>query len=696
MYSPNINSPSLLYLDLYTHHYRVSRKAVSVASKRGNDYVSIIKHGQGRVIATIRNPGSTLPSQAIALQDSQELKLRHRDRLKFCGQSKDANGNVSTHEHCFVLRMPLMYRGSRRSPAKKRRAARDMYDAHIEPVRKQLHMTDMELKHSGMETNAAGTQSQAHQPHATPSQSNDDAFGHLTLLDADTDRVVAELSLSAPIEQLLDDDDNDAVSSSGTAAAGAGAATVDDNSPSVVAGQYSIAIPVLGLERDRIDRHTATQVMLDQVHYFLSTHKHPLIRVVLATCADTTREWDRVCQPLLDQHAERVVVYNGDITALRDAGFVCWYIVNDTNWRFKCTSTGVNHRIHAACGDDFLRSRSIALHKSGQEVAKVYPVQLPLRASCPLRSQQHVRHVLQVVPPNTNANLADAIPDHEKARSLLEQCYRNIFSYFASLTGLPPPSKHAETYERNDEKLRELAPLTNPATRANPLEQVGRAKVHYTMTEPPDYSPPSMSDWPDMTGHWANALKDLMYDHKVREAVKYWEDDAVVIMYDKFPKARVHLLALPVPRASLNVEAISKLQNTSNDIAMLKSLVAHGKWVVEGMQKAHPGLTFRMGFHAIPSMRHLHMHIISQDFMSDSLKNKKHWNSFTSEFFLPPERVIEMVEQGTISDLKSGTEMHQHFKNLEKQKLSCHRCGTHIRTMPALKTHIATCTRANI
>ena len=49
---------------------------------------------------------------------------------------------------------------------------------------------------------------------------------------------------------------------------------------------------------------------------------------------------------------------------------------------------------------------------------------------------------------------------------------------------------------------------------------------------------------------------------------------------------------------------------------------------------------FKRGFHAIPSMNRLHLHCISQDFDSPSLKNKKHWNSFTSSFFIPADEVI--------------------------------------------------------
>jgi len=41
-----------------------------------------------------------------------------------------------------------------------------------------------------------------------------------------------------------------------------------------------------------------------------------------------------------------------------------------------------------------------------------------------------------------------------------------------------------------------------------------------------------------------------------------------------------------------------------------------------------------MGYHAMPSMQRLHLHVISTDFNSPYLKTKYHWNSFTTSFFL--------------------------------------------------------------
>lgn len=45
--------------------------------------------------------------------------------------------------------------------------------------------------------------------------------------------------------------------------------------------------------------------------------------------------------------------------------------------------------------------------------------------------------------------------------------------------------------------------------------------------------------------------------------------------------------------------------------------------------------------------RHVHLHVISGDLVSERLKNRKHYNSFhpTLGFFLHLDDVIELVEQ---------------------------------------------------
>uniref|UniRef100_A0A0A9ED09 Aprataxin, putative n=1 Tax=Arundo donax TaxID=35708 RepID=A0A0A9ED09_ARUDO len=83
-------------------------------------------------------------------------------------------------------------------------------------------------------------------------------------------------------------------------------------------------------------------------------------------------------------------------------------------------------------------------------------------------------------------------------------------------------------------------------------------------------------------------------------------------------------------------------------------------------------------------MRQLHLHVISQDFNSVSLKNKKHWNSFTTTFFRDSVDVIEEVEQ-------PGSATASSDDKVLAMELRCHRCRSAHPNIPKLKSHIANC-----
>ncbi|WAR27570.1 APTX-like protein, partial [Mya arenaria] len=101
--------------------------------------------------------------------------------------------------------------------------------------------------------------------------------------------------------------------------------------------------------------------------------------------------------------------------------------------------------------------------------------------------------------------------------------------------------------------------------------------------------------------------------------------------------------------------------------------------------KTDKKIKFRFGYHAVPSMSHLHLHAISQDFDSPSLKTKKHWNSFTSPYFVDSSEVIKRLEKEHKVDFnqKENTE----YLSLD---LKCHVCGRPMKNMPSLKSHIRT------
>uniref|UniRef100_A0A8B9WA90 Aprataxin n=1 Tax=Bos mutus grunniens TaxID=30521 RepID=A0A8B9WA90_BOSMU len=124
-------------------------------------------------------------------------------------------------------------------------------------------------------------------------------------------------------------------------------------------------------------------------------------------------------------------------------------------------------------------------------------------------------------------------------------------------------------------------------------------------------------------GHWSQGLKISMEDPKMQ----VYKDEQVVVIKDKYPKARFHWLVLPWASIS-SLKAV-----TREHLELLRHMHAVGEKVIADFAGSSK-LRFRLGYHAIPSMSHVHLHVISQDFDSPCLKNKKHWNSFNTEYFL--------------------------------------------------------------
>jgi aprataxin len=152
-----------------------------------------------------------------------------------------------------------------------------------------------------------------------------------------------------------------------------------------------------------------------------------------------------------------------------------------------------------------------------------------------------------------------------------------------------------------------------------------------------------------------------------------WFDEHVVVIKDLYPKvftvneARYHFLAMPRERKEL-------LDLKRKDSQMLDRLVEAS----DNIRNKYPKVEFRIGFHAVPSMSQLHLHIISQDFDSRCLKTKQHYLSFTTPFFVHPEEIIKNIEQGRLKGLEREL----------KGVLRCHHCNSVFSNMPRLKAHL--------
>ncbi|KAJ7335925.1 hypothetical protein JRQ81_013866 [Phrynocephalus forsythii] len=179
------------------------------------------------------------------------------------------------------------------------------------------------------------------------------------------------------------------------------------------------------------------------------------------------------------------------------------------------------------------------------------------------------------------------------------------------------------------------------------------------------------SSKPGSSTHWNQSLKACMKNPDLQ----IYKDERVVVIKDKYPKARCHWLVLPW-------ESIPTLSDvTQNHLELLEHMQAVGEKIIQQCSE-RDRLQFRLGYHAIPSMSHLHLHAISQDFDSECLKTKKHWNSFTTKYFIDSKDVIEMVKT------KGRVAVDRDASKLLQLPLKCHVCNLQLPTIPQLKQHL--------
>jgi diadenosine tetraphosphate (Ap4A) HIT family hydrolase len=232
----------------------------------------------------------------------------------------------------------------------------------------------------------------------------------------------------------------------------------------------------------------------------------------------------------------------------------------------------------------------------------------------------------------------------------------------------------------------------------------------------------------------------------------YWDDDLVHVMFDAFPKASVHLLILPKDTSIDSLEVLadmveseltaspspSSLSNSaslateSRGLRLLRHMLFIGDEIVRHIKATEPTLqhlTFQLGFHSVPSLKHLHMHVMSQDFeKGPALTNKKHYLSFTTAYFLSASTVLREFQRLALQiteDIRSGSRvatsspppppppppatttkaalvpMRRHIAQWRSagviiatsSDMHCFWCGMPHRTMPALTSHLGSCSK---
>lgn len=238
--------------------------------------------------------------------------------------------------------------------------------------------------------------------------------------------------------------------------------------------------------------------------------------------------------------------------------------------------------------------------------------------------------------------------------------------------------------------------------------------------------------WPAAGGRskmaWSNALaqyartKDL---GALPQGTLLRSDEHTLTIYDGYPKAKFHFLVLPrvpftlLPRGAEDAKAKDAFEALRRgpssvplkDLSSLRSLLAspHASSVLAALRHAaqetvelikeeqpytkltgqgEAGTTWpvHVGFHAVPSMEHVHLHIISSDLVSERLKNKKHYLSFhpSHGFWLPLEQIEEMARKG----LRTLPHDDRYYEALLRAPLKSIYDDSVHSNMPKLKAHL--------
>lgn len=224
---------------------------------------------------------------------------------------------------------------------------------------------------------------------------------------------------------------------------------------------------------------------------------------------------------------------------------------------------------------------------------------------------------------------------------------------------------------------------------------IGSATFHF-------YSSAVCRDSADNAPVYRALAKSVVHDSNIKSATRHWAEnllqyievadhpevlratDEIVIVRDKYPKGRWHYLCLPKKPID-NWTCLTKA-----DIPLLRRMVEVSESFARDQVERELGLKangvkFKSGFHAIPSMKQLHLHVISCDFSAATMRTKAHWNAFVTDFFVPVQVIIdelELAERIHWDQKRRGL-----YLSLLMEPMKCPLCDSIFRTIPSLKSH---------
>ncbi|CAM8949144.1 unnamed protein product [Rhodiola kirilowii] len=466
---------------------------------------------------------------------------------------------------------------------------------------------------------------------------------------------------------------------------------ISDNKAPKVASNYSsddeiptLAFPSISTADFQFNTEKASDIIVEKVEEFVN--EVPNARLVLVDLGRGSKILSLVKSKALKKNidSKRFFTFVGNITRLySEGGLRCHVIANAANWRLKPGGGGVNAAIFSEAGS-FLE---VATKEKAGSLHPGKALVVPLPASSPLFSREGITHVIHVLGPNMNPQRPNFLNnDYQKGCEVLRSAYSSLFEGFASIVR-SLDNLHGQNFKkfRSSEVPKNLTPETDMKAKRETAYKFMKNKKSKGLQEEPQFNSLNGGKSNENTdnkkswGSWAQALYNISVDpEKHRNGVLEILDE-VVLLNDLYPKARRHVLVVA------RYKHLDWLGDVHKEhLPLLRVMHNVGlKWT-EKFFSEDTTLVFRLGYHSAPSMRQLHLHVISQDFDSQHLKNKKHWNSFNTAFFRDSTDVIEEVNC-------NGKVTIRDDEKLLSMELRCHRCRSAHPNIPRLKSHISNC-----